>query len=105
MDKLTPGNIAAFLVAIGLAWFLYKGTKHLIFGLFCLAAALMGAGYLTGVITPKDTKAAMAAAREAGKEGIDAAEARAKALGGPAYDPSMDKRATFEHAYQKTEPK
>ncbi len=100
LEKLTPGNLAAFAVAIALAWFLYKGTKHLFFGLFCLTVAVVGVGYLTGVITTDDTKAVLAAAKKAGQEGLNAADLRAKALGGGEYDPAVDKRATLENAYK-----
>ncbi len=78
LDKLTPGNLAVFAVGIVLAWLLYKATKHLLMGLLCLTVAILAAGYVTGVVAPET---AVRAAETVGREGLQAAETGARALG------------------------
>ena len=77
LDKLTPGNLAVFALAVVLAWLLYKATQHLVMALLCLVVAVTAAGYLTGVISPAK---ALEAAKTAGTESLDAAKTGAKAL-------------------------
>ncbi len=76
-DKLTPGTIGLFIGAIVLVWLLYNATKHLVMAFFCLVVAVTGVGYATGVLS---TEKAIAKAKEVGKDGLEAAETKAKAV-------------------------
>ena len=77
LDKLTPANLGVFAVGVVLTWLLYKATKHLVAAFICLVIAVLGAGYVTGVISPRTT---LEEARSAGKRSLEAVEAEAKAI-------------------------
>lgn len=101
LDAISPRAVVLFVIAIGAGYFLFKATKHLLFGLVFTAIGLVGVGYLTGILTLEKTQAAAEALKAEAGEGFDAASARAKLIGEKAYDTSAGKAGAANEAFKK----
>ncbi len=95
---LTPRTLLMLFIAVGAAYFMFKATKHLLFGIGFFLVAVGGVGYLTGVISPNQVRA-MADAAAAKAEGkLESASNKAPKIGEMGHStPAGSASETNEH--------
>lgn len=101
MDMLGPRAYGFFVAALIVGYFAWKWTKHTLFGIFMTLAAVVGAGFATGVLTTAKTKAAWEAVKDGGEAGFDSASANAKLIGEQGHSTSAGSGSETNKAYKK----
>lgn len=101
LEYLTPRAIVLLVLALGAGWFMFKATKHLLFGLFFTVAALVGVGFAMNILTMDKTRAAAQALEDKAGGELDAANVRAKAIGEQGYSTSAGSGGQTNEAYKK----
>ncbi len=101
LDHITPRTLFLLAVALLAGWMVLKATKHLLLSLLCLAIAVLGIGYVSGVITLDHAKAAGGAVVDKASEGVQAASERAKKLGELGHSTSAGSASQTNPAYRK----
>ena len=100
-DAFNLRSALMFFVALGAAYFIYKATKHFLVGLLCLVAALGGAGYLSGVITPDRVRQAASAVKDKASGSLESANDKAKKIGEQGYSTSAGGASEVNEAYKQ----
>ena len=101
LENLTPRAMILLALALVAGWFMFKATKHLIFGLFFALAAVVGVGFLMKIVTMDKARAAAQALEDKAGGGLDAANMRAKAIGEQGYSTSAGSGGQTNEAYKK----
>ncbi len=100
-DALNLKSALMFFIALGAAYFMFKATKHLLVGLLCLIAAIGGAGYLSGVITPDRVRQAADAVKDKAAGSLESASDKAKKIGEQGYSTSAGGASEVNDAYKQ----
>lgn len=100
-DALNLRSALMFFIALGAAYFMFKATKHLLFGLLFLVAAIGGAGYLSGVVTPEKVREAAGAVKEKAAGSLESASDKAKKIGEQGYSTSAGGASEVNEAYKQ----
>lgn len=100
-DALNLRSALMFFIALGAAYFMFKATKHFLVGLVCLVAAIGGAGYLSGVITPDRVKQAASAVKDKASGSLESASEKAKKIGEQGYSTSAGGASEVNDAYKQ----
>jgi hypothetical protein len=100
-EMLGPRAYGFFVAAVIVGYFAWKWTKHTLFGIFMTIAAVVGAGFATGMLTTAKTKAAWEAMKEGGEAVLDSTSANAKLIGEQAHATSAGSGGETNKAYKK----
>jgi hypothetical protein len=101
LDQLNVRSAVFVLLALVAGVFMFRATKHLLFGLFFTTVALAIVAWGFDIVTLEDAKAAAAAIKADAGEGFDAASLRAKAIGEQGYNTSAGKGGQVNGAYER----
>ena len=101
MDALNGRSIVMFFIAIGCGYFVFKATKHLLFGLFFLIAAVAGVGFMTNVLTLEKVKAAKDMVMDKANESLEGASQKAKKIGEMGHSTSAGSGSETNEHYKK----
>ena len=100
-DQLDVRSGIFLVLAIAAGIFMFRATKHLLFGLFFTALAVGIVAWGFDIVTVDDAKAAAAQLKAEAGGGLDAASLRAKAIGDQGYSTSAGKGGQVNGAYEK----
>lgn len=100
-EALNGRAILIFFIAVGCGYFVFKATKHLLFGLVFLVGAVFGVGLLTDVITMDKVKAAKNAVMDKANDSFEEASQKAKKIGEMGHSTSAGSGSETNQHYRK----
>lgn len=100
-DHLNARSIVFVVLAIAAGIFMFKATKHLLFGLVFTVLGLGLVAWGFDIVSLDDAKAMAAKVKADAQEGIDAASMRAKMIGEQGHSTSAGSGSQTNDAYKK----
>lgn len=100
-DQFNARSIIFLVLALAAGIFMFKATKHLLFGLMFTVLGLGIVVWVFDIVSVEDAKAMAAKVKQDAKEGFDAAGMRAKMIGEQGHTTSAGSASQTNEAYKE----